>query len=140
VPAEPESTYMSDERISQLTNNLQRVLDESIAFLIRKADYARTDRLWPADTSVFTTNPLSLAYGACGPALFLFASGRLEEVPKVSAWMGERALNSQEYPPGLFLGSAGIACVSAHIGLPAGIQSYLHRGGGFAGSRRLGTG
>src|SRR5262249_50049938 len=46
----------------------QTVLDDIVTHLKGVADYHRKDRLYPADPRVFSTNPLSLAYGAAGVA------------------------------------------------------------------------
>src|SRR5262249_17433814 len=40
-------------------------------YILAKADPSREDRLWPSDYRLFSTNPLSVGYGAVGTALFL---------------------------------------------------------------------
>jgi rhamnogalacturonyl hydrolase YesR len=76
----------------------------------------REDRLFPADPAVFFTNPLSVAYGAAGVA---YALSRLEgNVPKPALfWMLSRPVTPDRYPPGLYVGSAGIAWALWEIGL-----------------------
>lgn len=75
----------------------------------------RVDRLWPADVLVYETNPLSLSYGACGTALFL--GQELGELPAdAEAWILEQALSTDAYPPGLYVGLAGIARAFAWMG------------------------
>jgi hypothetical protein len=83
--------------------------------MVATADPGRTDRLWPADYTVFVSNPLSLAYGACGTALFL-----LDEVgglpPELEAWILARPLSTSLYPPGLYTGLAGVAWALEELG------------------------
>jgi serine/threonine protein kinase len=77
----------------------------------------RTDRLWPTDFTAFQTNALSIAYGACGTALFLkTALGALPA--EAESWILNRTLDHREYPPGLYLGLAGIACTLHQLGYP----------------------
>lgn len=87
--------------------------------LLRTYDGQRTDRLWPADYMVYATNPLSVAYGACGPALFLSAAGpQGAGLPaEVASWMLGRPLGTDTYPPGLYLGLAGIAWAFQELGM-----------------------
>lgn len=89
--------------------------------LLRTHDGRRTDRLWPADYMVFTTNPLSVAYGACGPALLLRraagARGPAAALPaEVASWMLGQPLGTDTYPPGLYVGLAGIAWAFHDLG------------------------
>ncbi|MET9600388.1 lanthionine synthetase C family protein [Streptomyces sp. NPDC006459] len=89
--------------------------------LLRTHDGRRTDRLWPADYMVFTTNPLSVAYGACGPALLLrratSACGPAAALPaEVASWMLGQPLGTDTYPPGLYVGLAGIAWAFHDLG------------------------
>ncbi|MFE5871744.1 lanthionine synthetase C family protein [Streptomyces roseifaciens] len=87
-------------------------------YLLGTADRERSDRLWPAHFMVFATNPLNVAYGACGPALFLHTAERAGGLPDdVRAWMRNRPLDLESYPPGLFPGLAGIAETFWRIGL-----------------------
>src|SRR5213079_70260 len=78
---------------SDLLAEIEETVEQTARYLLRTADPARADRLWPADPFVFSTNPLSVAYGACGPALFLHRTGRLGEMPAGAlAWMLDRPL------------------------------------------------
>ncbi|MFF0750952.1 lanthionine synthetase C family protein [Streptomyces sp. NPDC004267] len=92
--------------------------------LLRTYDGQRTDRLWPADYMVYATNPLSVAYGACGPALFLSAAGPRSGGPQAgglpeeaAAWMLSLPLDNDTYPPGLYVGLAGIAWAFQELGM-----------------------
>jgi hypothetical protein len=78
-------------------------------------DVTRSDRLWPSDFKVFTTNPLSIAYGACGPLLFLAERG-LEIPHELDKWLLARPLSVDKYTPGLYLGLSGIAYTFWRLG------------------------
>lgn len=70
----------------------------------------RTDRLWPSDPEIFTTNPISLAYGASGPLLLQTALGK-PWTPAQEAWLDQKTTILDMYPPGLYTGLAGLAYV-----------------------------
>jgi lanthionine synthetase-like protein len=85
--------------------------------MLASMDINRKDRLWPADPIVFQTNPLNLAYGACGTALFLYdALGRLPV--SVRDWLLEQPVDNNSYPPGLYSGTAGVAWAFAEMDMP----------------------
>lgn len=76
----------------------------------------RRDCLWPSHPAVFGTNPMSLAYGATGIALFLKrAEGTLPA--GVETWLLEQPVRHDAYPPGLWVGSSGVAYGMFQIGL-----------------------
>lgn len=87
-----------------------------VEYILSVASYDRRDRLFPADGKVFGTNPLNLAHGACGVA---YALKRMEQkVPEpVVNWILERNKHRDLYPPGLYIGLAGIAWGMLEIGL-----------------------
>ncbi|MCX5176139.1 lanthionine synthetase C family protein [Streptomyces virginiae] len=100
---------------------VQRILGGIADTLLRTYDDQRADRLWPADYMVFATNPLSVAYGACGTALFLrsrtSAQGSAPALPtEVTSWMLGQPLGTDTYPPGLYLGLAGVAWAFHDLG------------------------
>ncbi|MFC8276747.1 lanthionine synthetase C family protein [Streptomyces sp. NPDC057271] len=109
VPARPDA-------------EVRRTVDGIAGLLLRTFDERRTDRLWPADYTVFATNPLSVAYGACGPALLLGSRMRGRAAPaaglptEVAAWIQGRPLDNDTYPPGLYVGLAGIAWAFHDLG------------------------
>lgn len=80
------------------------------------ADVNREDRLFPADPLVYYTNALSVAYGAAG---VVYALHKIDgEVPRhITAWILSRSVTAEDYPPGLYMGSAGIAWTLWEIGL-----------------------
>jgi serine/threonine protein kinase len=100
---------------------LDRIADYTLAF----ADYDRTDRLFPSDSEVFSTNPLSVAYGACGIA---YAIHRLTaRVPEpVLDWIRSQNPHPETYPPGLYLGLSGIAWVHLELGLTEYAEKLTH--------------
>ena len=85
------------------------------SYITATADLTREDRLWPSSFEVFDTNPMSLAYGAAGIGMFLARSGT-GVPPSAVDWMKQRELNTDDYPPGFFIGLAGIAYALAEMG------------------------
>jgi hypothetical protein len=93
----------------------QALLDRTLAYIAAKADVSRQDRLFPADPAVFTTNPLSVAHGACGVAgVLLRTRGTVE--PAILDWILERPIAAEDYPPGLYIGLSGIAWSLLELG------------------------
>jgi serine/threonine protein kinase len=79
------------------------------------ADPSRRDRLWPADPFVFHTNPLSVAYGACGIAAALHRiTGACPAYAR--EWIARQPLSTDAYPAGLYIGLSGIAWTLLDIG------------------------
>jgi lantibiotic modifying enzyme len=77
----------------------------------------RNDRLWPASAEVFATNPMSLAYGAAGTALFLHRRNLLD--PVILEWLTNQKLSTLTHPPGFWVGLAGIAYTLSELGMTA---------------------
>ena len=103
------------ERRSRTLERLPEMIERTGDFLLASFDASRDDRLWPSDPEVFSTNPLCVAWGACGPLLFLARTGR--EIPReVLDWVGRQRLDHGTYPPGLFVGTAGIAWTLTELG------------------------
>jgi len=100
---EADSTYQSDVR---------RITE----YILAVATYDRRDRLFPSDGAMFKTNPLSIAYGACGVACAL---NKIEgKVPdEVINWILSCNKHPTLIPPGLYLGLAGIAWSMLELGL-----------------------
>jgi len=98
----------------------RRRLEERIAQLrgaiLASVDYERRDRVVPADWRVFGTNPLGLAFGATGVALFLARSGGVPDpfAGRIRALID--AIDPAELSPGLFVGAAGVAWAAAALG------------------------
>lgn len=86
----------------------QASMEASLRFTAACLDYTRSDRLAPADYRVFTTNPLSVMYGASGIAhAFHALRGRCPE--DILDWIVSCNIAEETCPPGLFIGMSGIA-------------------------------
>lgn len=96
--------------------SMRATLDSLAQHMKQAATPERTDMLWPADVVLFQTNPLSLAHGACGTALFLHhcCHGGLD--PACIEWIRRNARDNRSLPPGLYTGSAGVAWTLATLG------------------------
>ncbi|WP_426367971.1 lanthionine synthetase C family protein [Streptomyces sp. E-08] len=116
----PLRPFFLDAASRQKIHDDARVtLAQTARYVLSTADHERTDRLWPADSAVFATNPMSVAYGACGPALFLHHPYTPAELPEQSrTWLLKQPLDTEAYPPGLYVGLAGIACTFLELGMP----------------------
>ncbi|MBI4871468.1 MAG: protein kinase/lanthionine synthetase C family protein [Candidatus Riflebacteria bacterium] len=97
-------------------DELRAIVRSTADYILSAADPGRQDRLFPADPRVYATNPLSVAYGAAGVA---YALSRIRgEVPSwVAGWILARQVTPAAYPPGLYVGSAGIAWALEQIGM-----------------------
>ena len=85
-------------------------------YILGVATYDRRDRLFPSDGAMFKTNPLSIAYGACGVACALNKIER--RVPdEVINWILSCNKHVQMIPPGLYIGLGGIAWSMLELGL-----------------------
>jgi len=94
---------------------LRPVIDGISSHILAEADAQRVDRLWPGDPRLYSTNPLSLAYGASGIALYLkSAQGHIPD--SVRHWILARPFAPSSYPPGLYVGLSGIAWTLAELG------------------------
>jgi tRNA A-37 threonylcarbamoyl transferase component Bud32 len=93
-----------------------RATVEALAsYVVATADPSRTDRLFPSDFRLFGTNPLSVAYGAAG----VLAELRRADTPvpeHLVDWLENAPIAQNAIPPGLSLGSAGIAWALLELG------------------------
>jgi len=113
APTVPHEPGVTGQRASP---DYHTVLDDIVTHLNGVADYRRTDRLYPADPRIFSTNPLSLAYGAAGVAYALFRITGRVPLPAIE-WILQHRITSTDYPPGLYLGMSGIAWSLLEMGL-----------------------
>lgn len=98
-----------------LTDRLRVAIRGVTDDIISTTAIDRADRLWPHDVLAYQTNPLSLAYGACGTAIFLHQT--LDQLPQdAERWILSQPLSTDAYPPGLYIGLAGIARAFALLG------------------------
>jgi serine/threonine protein kinase len=96
--------------------DLGNLTERILTYIDSVADFERSDRLYPADPSVFETNPLSLGYGACGVAYVMHRiRGRVDDA--VLHWIRARKIQREACSPGLYIGLAGIAWSLLEIGL-----------------------
>lgn len=91
-----------------LTAACAQVVARTAEHLVRVATPERVDRLFPADPKVFVTNPLGVAYGACGVA---YALRRIagEVDPRIVDWILKQPQDEKSCPPGLYMGLSGVA-------------------------------
>jgi serine/threonine protein kinase len=102
----------------------RQYVKDVVKYILANATYDRKDRLFPSAGAIFRTNPLSIAHGACGVACVLKQTEH--EVPEqVLDWILARNKNRALYPPGLYLGLAGIAWVMLDLGLLRESQEVL---------------
>lgn len=92
-------------------HTLGRIVD----YVHGTADLSRTDRLYPADPMVFETNPLGVAHGALGVALAMHRVGR-PIAQDCMEWIVSALGRRPALPPGLFIGSSGIAWALLEMG------------------------
>jgi len=106
----------TDRYPGNIDAELRNTIKDSLKFIHKSADFQRFDRLYPSDPLVFVTNPLSIAHGAAGVG---YALSKLEgEVPKkVNSWILTHSMNPNEYAPGLYVGTSGIAWALWDMGL-----------------------
>ncbi|HDS1654007.1 TPA: protein kinase/lanthionine synthetase C family protein [Stenotrophomonas maltophilia] len=93
---------------------LSTVLDGLKKYLKSHQCAAREDRLWPASSQLFSTNPISVQFGAAGTAFFLLRSGAGLDC-EVLDWIEERS-SLVKCPPGLYSGLGGVALLLLHAG------------------------
>ncbi|MEU7386650.1 class III lanthionine synthetase LanKC [Streptomyces tanashiensis] len=114
----PDRTPSSVELDTDPRGCLTRMADEVAAGLLEMADADRPDWAFPPSPEAFRTNNVCLAYGTAGVVHALHRAGF--EVP---AEIHERLRHDtlavrDALPPGLLVGSAGIAPVLAGLGRP----------------------
>ena len=118
--AAPDFAADGPEADATYRNYVERIMDYTLAV----ATYDRKDRLFPADGSIFRTNPLSIAHGACGVA---YALNKIKgSVPtELLDWIVARNKHVTLIPPGLYIGLAGIAWAMLDLGLKEESQEVL---------------
>ncbi len=96
-------------------DELATTISEACRFIRANADLHRKDRLFPADTLVFDTNPVSLAHGAAG---VLHALNKVDGTvdPLQVDWLIKAGASGQGCPPGLYLGLSGVAWTLLDLG------------------------
>lgn len=102
--------------VDSQVNQIETMCAGIDTYILHTATCDRDDRLWPADYRVFTTNPLNLAYGALGILLYLHDRDIIISDHLID-WVLQQKIDNQNYAPGLFVGSSGIAWGLAELGL-----------------------
>lgn len=104
-----------DRAASVPSKEISDTISEACRFIKSNADRHRKDRLFPADTLVFDTNPISLAHGAAG---VLHALNKVEGgvEPGLVDWLLKAETSAQSCPPGLYVGLAGVAWALLDLG------------------------
>jgi serine/threonine protein kinase len=126
----PSTASANPESEPDSLRDYQAVVDDIVIHLNGVADYGRKDRLYPADPRLFSTNPLSLAYGAAGVAHALRKT--TGKVPDAAVdWILQHRITCAEYPPGLYLGMSGIAWSLLEMGMTEAAEkifqsTFLH--------------
>ena len=122
VPIEQRFTSDRHETVRKLA---KETVDGVVRYLNNTANTSRNDRLFPADLTVFETNPLSIAYGATGIIYALYQlTGQVHQ--HFLDWILQHTVDNSSYPPGLFLGQAGIAWVLYELGYKERAISIMH--------------
>lgn len=116
--ARPAAEQLAGERLAGLRDRVRTTVEGTVGYLHATATPERTDRLFPADLGVFETNPLGLAFGACG-VLHTLRTVTGEVPDRFLAWVLGQDADPAHLPPGLYHGLAGIAWVLAESGQAA---------------------
>lgn len=121
-PVNTTSAFVYDD--ISLSEQVKQTATGITQYIIATSNTKRSDCLWPSDYKIFSTNPMCIAYGACGPALYLHTTGA--DIPeKIDRWMCKQPLSLERYPPGLYLGLSGIAYTFWQIGHKQRAQDTL---------------
>lgn len=101
------------------------VVKESVRFIENVMTPDRTDRVFPADPAVFTSNPWSVAHGVAGVTRALHQlTGALP--PALEEWL-DRAEGVDSLPAGLCYGMAGVGWALLEAGRPDQGRELLDR-------------
>ncbi|MFJ4654540.1 class III lanthionine synthetase LanKC [Nocardia sp. NPDC088792] len=85
-------------------------------YLREVASPQRSDRLFPADLTVFETNPLAPAHGATGVLRTLHQVTGARPEQRFLSWVLGQDFDADRVPPGLYVGQSGIAWSLADLG------------------------
>lgn len=114
-PARMESDVVVTRPPIPYHNEFRTLQDKVADFIVSAGDARRRDRLFPSHYRVYSTNGVSLAYGAAGVLHALHVAGR--KVPeKFVSWLMTQPIDPERIPPGLFSGTAGLAAVMSELG------------------------
>jgi hypothetical protein len=116
----PETESSNSQTDVTLRKDVERILD----YIMSVATYERRDRLYPAWGAVFNTNPLSIAYGACGVA-YVINKVKKGVPDRVLEWILAANKKQSLYPPGLYLGLGGVAWTLLDLGAQEAAKNVL---------------
>ena len=86
---------VTDERLGHLTEMLVKEIEHS-------QNLERNDSLFPGDPQLYRTNPLSVAYGACG-VVYALSKLSKNDHGKIVNWILRHPISPDGYPPGLWI-------------------------------------
>jgi len=111
VPPAPLAPLRDDTDLRSIVQQIGHYLIEQI--------HCREDPLdLPTDYRRFTTNPLSVAYGAAGIAIFLHRTrSAVPTIFRRALVTAAAGINADSHAPGLYVGSAGVAWALLELGL-----------------------
>lgn len=99
-------------------------VDDIVRYILAVATYERRDRLFPDAGTVFRTNPLSIANGACGVAYVIQKTQGSLPKPVID-WILSIRVRKERFAPGLYVGIAGIAWSLLEIGLQGEAENLM---------------
>lgn len=114
---------------------LESLIVRTCAFMKANAEPRRKDRLFPADSAVFETNPLGLAHGAAG-ALYALRKIEGRVAPELIDWLASVEPSADALPPGLYHGLSGVAWALLDLGRGQAAAAALDKCSGHALLRR----
>ena len=97
--------------------NLNTIVQQIRTHVYDSTASAAYGTLFPADHRIFRTNALNVAYGAAGTCYFLHQTGGLSPTIRDQFRSLLEASRDTSLPPGLYVGSAGIAWVCQLLGM-----------------------
>ena len=111
------------DAIGKCKEHSNRILD----YILANATPNRNDRIFPADPSVYDTNPYNIAFGIAGIVHVLQRCGR--EIPEYAIdrlASGARKDNNFS-APSLYYGASGVAWVLYDLGLDSEANALMHK-------------
>lgn len=107
---------LEDASLKISRSDLEETTSNITSYILKIPRFHKTNALWPADCRIYTTNPLNIAYGALGNAVYL--QEVYGSVPsEIKDWINKRNIDTERYTPSLYIGLSGIAWAMSIIGL-----------------------
>lgn len=106
--------------------DIHELLEQIRDYILSQIADAKDPLDLPTDYRRFVTNPLSVAYGASGIALFLHRTSGSVPVPFLDSFLRHSSeINVDTYPPGLYIGISGVAWTLLELGQPERARALL---------------